>query len=169
MDLTGGARPSTAQRGERDCRPFHRNLAGQARTFGIPSVRPPGAEMITDFVPLFIMILLALGLALTLLKLQQWLGPYQPGKIKGSPYESGQDPVGSARERYSIKFYLVAMIFIVFDVELVFLYPWAVSFRTFLEAGGGAALASISVIGVFIAILAVGLLYDVKKGGLDWD
>ena len=61
------------------------------------------------------------------------------------------------------------MIFIVFDVELVFLYPWAVSFRTFLEAGGGAALASISVIGVFIAILAVGLLYDVKKGGLDWD
>ena len=114
-------------------------------------------------------ILLALGLAMSLLKIAEYFGPHQPNATKGSPYESGQDPVGSARDRYSVKFYLVAMIFIVFDVELVFLYPWAVSFRTFLEAGGGAALASISVIGVFIAVLAVGLLYDVKKGGLDWD
>ena len=125
--------------------------------------------MIAEFLPLFLMVLLALGLAMSLLKVAEYFGPHQPNATKGSPYESGQDPVGSARDRYSVKFYLVAMIFIVFDVELVFLYPWAVSFRTFLEAGGGAALASISVIGVFIAILAVGLLYDVKKGGLDWD
>ena len=125
--------------------------------------------MIAEFLPLFLMVLLALGLAMSLLKIAEYFGPHQPNATKGSPYESGQDPVGSARDRYSVKFSLVAMIFIVFDVELVFLYPWAVSFRTFLEAGGGAALASISVIGVFIAILAVGLLYDVKKGGLDWD
>ena len=125
--------------------------------------------MIAEFLPLFLMVLLALGLAMSLLKIAEYFGPHQPNATKGSPYESGQDPVGSARDRYSVKFYLVAMIFIVFDVELVFLYPWAVSFRTFLEAGGGAAFASISVIGVFIAILAVGLLYDVKKGGLDWD
>ena len=125
--------------------------------------------MITDFVPLFIMILLALGLALTLLKMGEWLGPYQPGRIKASPYESGMDPVGTARERYSVKFYLVAMIFIVFDVELVFLYPWAVSFGRFLAAGGGAALGSLVVVGVFMFILVVGLVYDIKKGGLDWD
>jgi len=125
--------------------------------------------MIVEFLPLFLMVLLALGLALSLLAIAKYAGPYQPSAIKESAYESGQDPVGTARDRYSVKFYLVAMIFIVFDVELVFLYPWAVSFRTFLAAGGGAALASVSVIGVFVLILVVGLLYDVKKGGLDWD
>ncbi len=125
--------------------------------------------MIVEFLPLFLMVLLALGLALSLLKIAEYWGPFQPNATKESPYESGQDPVGTARDRYSVKFYLVAMIFIVFDVELVFLYPWAVSFRAFLAAGGGAALASVSVIGVFVLILVVGLLYDVKKGGLDWD
>ncbi len=125
--------------------------------------------MIAEFLPLFLMILLALGLALTLLLVANKIGPSQPNAVKESPYESGQDPIGTARDRYSVKFYLVAMIFIVFDVELVFLYPWAVSFRTFLEAGGGAALASLSVIAVFIAVLVVGLIYDIKKGGLDWD
>ena len=125
--------------------------------------------MITEFVPLFIMILLALGLALTLLKLAEWLGPYRPGAVKASAYESGMDPVGSARERYSVKFYLVAMIFIVFDVELVFLYPWAVSFSEFLAAGPEAAFGALAVVGVFVFILVVGLIYDIKKGGLDWD
>ena len=125
--------------------------------------------MIAEFLPLFLMILLALGLALTLLLVANKIGPSQPNAVKESPYESGQDPIGTARDRYSIKFYLVAMIFIVFDVELMFLYPWAVSFRTFLEAGGGAALASLSVIAVFIGVLVVGLVYDIKKGGLDWD
>lgn len=125
--------------------------------------------MLVEFLPLFLMVVLALGLALTLLKVAEYFGPHQPNAVKESPYESGQDPVGSARDRYSVKFYLVAMIFIVFDVELVFLYPWAVSFRTFLEAGGGAALASLGFIGVFIFVLVVGLIYDVKKGGLDWD
>ncbi len=123
--------------------------------------------MLSEFVPLFVMVVLALGLALTLLKLSEWLGPRRPRQIKASPYESGMDPVGTARERYSVKFYLVAMIFIVFDVELVFMYPWAVSFKTFLASG--AALGSLAVIGVFLFILVVGLVYDLKKGGLEWD
>jgi NADH-quinone oxidoreductase subunit A len=123
--------------------------------------------MLSEFVPLFVMVALALGLALTLLKLSEWLGPSRPRAVKSSPYESGMDPVGNARERYSIKFYLVAMIFIVFDVELVFLYPWAVSFRTFLDAGAG--LGALAVVGVFVFILAVGLIYDLRKGGLEWD
>ena len=125
--------------------------------------------MITEFLPLFLMVLLALGLALSLLKIAEWLGPHQPGAVKGSPYESGMDPVGTARDRYSVKFYLVAMIFIVFDVELVFLYPWAVAYGTFLEAGGAAAFASLGIIGVFVFVLVVGLIYDLRKGGLDWD
>jgi len=77
------------------------------------------------------------------------------------------DPIGTARQRYSVKFYLVAMIFIVFDVEVVFLYPWAVSFREFLDAGVG--LGVLGVVTVFIIILAIGLIYDIKKGGLEFD
>jgi NADH-quinone oxidoreductase subunit A len=123
--------------------------------------------MLTDFVPLFVMVVLALGLALSLLKLAEWLGPHRPRAIKSSAYESGMDPVGTARDRYSVKFYLVAMIFIVFDVEIVFMYPWAVSFKTFLANGGG--LGSLAVMGLFIFILLVGLIYDIKKGGLEWE
>ena len=123
--------------------------------------------MFESFLPVFLMIVLALGLAMTLLKLAEWLGPRRPSEVKSSPYESGMDPVGTARDRYSVKFYLVAMIFIVFDVEIVFMYPWAASYQGFLDAGVG--LASLGVIGVFIFILVVGLIYDIKKGGLDWD
>ncbi|MDX1529883.1 MAG: NADH-quinone oxidoreductase subunit A [Rhodothermales bacterium] len=123
--------------------------------------------MLTEFVPIFVMILLALGLALSLFKLAEVLGPRRPRSVKASPYESGMDPVGTARERYSVKFYLVAMIFIVFDVEVVFMYPWAVSFGGFLDAGAG--LGAFLVAFVFIVILFVGLVYDIKKGGLEWD
>lgn len=123
--------------------------------------------MLVEFLPIFLMIVLALGLALTLLKAAEYLGPSRPRAIKSSPYESGMDPIGTARERYSVKFYLVAMIFIVFDVEVVFMYPWAVSFQTFIDAG--AAPGAFAVILVFILILVVGLIYDIKKGGLDWD
>ncbi len=123
--------------------------------------------MLVEFLPVFLMLVLALGLALTLLKAAEWLGPSRPRAVKSSPYESGMDPIGTARERYSVKFYLVAMIFIVFDVEVVFMYPWAVSFQTFLEAGAG--LGVFAVMLVFILILVVGLIYDIKKGGLEWD
>ena len=93
--------------------------------------------MLVEFAPIFLMILLALGLAFTLLKAAEHLGPIRKRAVKSSPYESGMDPVGTARERYSVKFYLIAMIFIVFDVEVVFMYPWAVSFQEFLDAGAG--------------------------------
>ena len=125
--------------------------------------------MLTDFIPLFIMMALALGLALTLLNLGKFLGPKRPNRIKTMAYESGMDPVGTARERYSVKFYIVAMIFIVFDVEVVFMYPWAVSFQEFLAASPGAALGVTVVIVFFVLILGIGLLYDIKKGGLEFD
>ncbi len=107
------------------------------------------------------------GLALTLLKAAEIFGPKRPNVTKRSAYESGMDPIGTARERYSIKFYLVAMIFIVFDVEVVFLYPWAVSFRDFIAAGE--AVGVLAVVFLFIIILGIGLLYDIKKGGLDFE
>ncbi len=123
--------------------------------------------MFGDFVPLFVMTGLALGLALTLLAAAAYVGPSRPSGTKTLPYESGMDPVGSAHERYSVKFYLVAMIFIVFDVEVVFMWPWAVSFRNFVESGAG--LGTIVVVTLFTVILLVGLLYDVKKGGLEFE
>ena len=123
--------------------------------------------MIHDFIPLLIMLLVAAGLSVTFLKLAEFLGPKRPSALKSSAYESGMDPIGTARDRYSVKFYLVAMIFIVFDVEVVFMYPWAVSFGDFIASGAGAG--SLLVITVFTVILLIGLLYDIKKGGLDWD
>ena len=120
-----------------------------------------------DFVPLLLMLVLATGLALTLLLAQRLLGPFRPNRIKQSAYESGMDPIGTARQRFSVKFYLVAMIFIVFDVEVVFLYPWAVSYREFLDAGIGFGV--LGVVTVFVTILAIGLVYDIKKGGLEFE
>jgi len=123
--------------------------------------------MFSDFFPLFVSMVLAGALAWTFTRFAAILGPKRPNIIKQRPYESGMDPIGTARARYSVKFYLVAMIFIVFDVEVVFLYPWAVSFRDFLDAGAGPGV--LGVVTLFVIILAIGLLYDIKKGGLEFD
>ena len=123
--------------------------------------------MLSDFIPLMITLVIGGGIALTLLKAAELLGPRRPNTIKQKAYESGMDPIGTARDRYSVKFYLVAMIFIVFDVEVVFLYPWAASFHEFLDAGVGGPLMGIVIL--FVIILAIGLLYDIKKGGLEFD
>ncbi|MEO1022311.1 MAG: NADH-quinone oxidoreductase subunit A [Bacteroidota bacterium] len=118
--------------------------------------------MLDNYLPILILAGVAISLASLLMVLSRVLGPYRPNKHKLRPYESGMDPVGEARERYSISFYLVAMEFIVFDLEVVFIYPWAVRY---LELGLGTFIAMM----FFIVILFVGLLYTLKKGTLDWD
>lgn len=118
--------------------------------------------MLHNYLPIIILAAVAFILALLLMTLSRVLGPFRPNKNKLSPYESGMDPVGEADERYSISFYLVAMAFIVFDLEVVFLYPWTV---TYLDAGVGTLVSMI----VFILELFVGLVYLIKKGTLDWD
>ena len=123
--------------------------------------------MLSDFIPFFIQLGIAIGLSFTLLKASELIGPKRANVIKQGTYESGMDPIGSAHQRYSVKFYLVGMIFIIFDVEIVFLYPWAVSFREFIEAGVGPGV--LAVIFLFVIILAIGLVYDIKKGGLEFD
>ncbi|PWB77202.1 MAG: NADH-quinone oxidoreductase subunit A [Candidatus Methylomirabilota bacterium] len=117
--------------------------------------------MLLSYLPIFILILVAVGFALATLFLSHVLGPRRPTRAKLAPYECGIDPVGSARERFSVKFYLVAMLFIIFDIEIVFLYPWAV------------ILSSLKLFGLiemvlFLGILLIGLLYVWKKGGLEW-
>lgn len=118
--------------------------------------------MIELYYPIFVLLGVAIFLAFAFMILSRFLGPYRPNKVKLTPYESGMDPVGNAKDRYSIAFYLVAMEFIVFDLEVVFLYPWAVRF---MDHGTGTFVAMV----VFIVILFIGLVYTLKKGTLDWD
>lgn len=118
--------------------------------------------MLNNYLPILITAGVAIVLAILLMTLSRILGPYRPNKNKLNPYESGMDPVGEADERYSISFYLVAMEFIVFDIEVVFIYPWAVRY---LELGAGTLVAMI----FFITVLFIGLLYTIKKETVDWD
>jgi len=90
------------------------------------------------------------------------LGPHNPNPIKGEAFECGNPPSGSAWGRFSVRFYLIALLFLIFDVEIVFLYPWAVELRRLGSLGLVEAL-------VFIAILAVGFIYAWQRGALDWD
>lgn len=117
--------------------------------------------MLENYIPILILGSIAIVLAILLMNLSRLLGPFRPNTTKLDPYESGMDPVGEARERYSISFYLVAMEFIVFDLEVVFIYPWAVRY---LDLGLDAFIAMV----VFITVLFAGLLYTIKKGTLDW-
>lgn len=118
--------------------------------------------MLRDYLPILILLLLAAGFAAANILLSLFLGPRRPNPEKLSPYECGIVPVGTARQRFSVHFYLVAMLFIVFDMEIVFLYPWAVAFKQL----GTFGLASM---GTFLLILLVGYFYAWKKGGLEWD
>ena len=118
--------------------------------------------MLDNYIPIAIMMLLAVAFGIFLTNVNRWIGPKQPSDEKLSTYESGMEPIKTARERFSIKFYLVAMLFIIFDIEIVFMYPWAVQFRELGMFGFVEML-------VFIAILLVGYLYILKKGALRWD
>lgn len=118
--------------------------------------------MLENYFPILIVAVVAVIIAAAFLLLSKLLGPFRPNTHKLNPYESGMDPVGEAKDRYSISFYLVAMEFIVFDLEVVFIYPWAVRY---LDLGFGTFLAMM----VFIVILFIGLFYTLKKGTLDWD
>ena len=114
------------------------------------------------YFPIGVVLLVAVGQAFLLLTLANTLGPRRPSLVKSAPFECGSEPVGSARERFGVKFYVVALLFIVFDIEAIFLYPWAVLF-TELGWAGYVEMA------LFIFTLVVGLAYVWKKGVLDWN
>lgn len=118
--------------------------------------------MIEQYTAIGIMMIVAVLFGLLLVNINRLIGPKNPNDEKLSTYESGMEPVKSARERFSVKFYLVAMLFIVFDIEIVFMYPWAVKFK---ELG----LFGFVEMMVFIVILLVGFLYIWRKGALKWD
>lgn len=108
-----------------------------------------------------VMVVLGAGFALTSIALSRVLGPHKPTPQKMAPYECGMPPVGDARERQSVKFYLVAMIFLLFDIEVAFLYPWAMALRDLGWPG-------LMQVVLFMLLLLAGYVYVWRKGVLDW-
>ncbi len=125
-----------------------------------------------DYVPIGIMFLVAAGFGVSQLLVTQLIGPRKRTATKLMPYECGKDPVGGARDRFSIKFYTVAVIFLLFDIEVLFIIPFAVAFKSLMgeEKISGIAFGTIAFIEimVFIATLVIGYIYVWKKGTFDW-
>jgi len=113
------------------------------------------------YIPILVHLVAVMALAAVILGLSWWVGVRRPSREKLEPYECGIEPVGDARGSFSISFYLVGMIFILFEVEAVFLYPWAVVFKS-LKWSGFVEMT------LYIAILLAGYIYLWKKGALDW-
>lgn len=125
-----------------------------------------------DYAPIGIMFLVAMGFAVSQIFVTQLIGPRKRTATKLMPYECGKDPIGGARDRFSIKFYSVAVIFLLFDIEVLFMVPFAVAFKSLiaeqkLTGIPFGAIALIEIL-VFIATLIVGLIYVWKKGVFDW-
>lgn len=118
--------------------------------------------MATDYLPLIIMIVVGFITAIAFMYLSEWLGARRETEEKQTTYESGMLPRGTARDRFSVKFYMVAVSFIIFDIEVVFMYPWAVQF-------GALGITAFWAMLVFIVILFAGYYYELKKGGFQWN
>ena len=120
------------------------------------------SQLLDNYLPILIFLAVAGGFGLLLLVLGWVLGPRRPDSEKVSPYECGFEAFEDSRTKFDVRYYLVAILFIIFDLEIAFLFPWAVS----LDAIGGFGLLSM---GVFLAVLVVGFIYEWKKGALEWD
>ena len=123
---------------------------------------------LTDYLPVLLMFVVAAGFAVVNVFISQYIGQRKSTRTKMMPYECGKDPVGTARERFSVKFYLIAMIFILFDIEVVFLIPWAVVFKTLASPTYGLRVLVYVEMMLFVVLLLVGYVYILKKGAFDW-
>jgi NADH-quinone oxidoreductase subunit A len=120
--------------------------------------------MPSDYLPILIFMIVAVALSAIAVLVPAIFGPKRPNQAKSAPYESGKMPIGPARRRFPIQYYLYAVLFILFDIEVVFLYPWATVFRDLSPKWLGLLEAA-----VFVLILVLGLVYVWKKGGLEWE
>ncbi len=128
----------------------------------MPSCWFENNTMLTNYIPILILLLISTALALIVIAMSFLMGPRRPSGRKASPYESGMMPIGQAMRRFPAKFYLIAVLFILFDIEVIFLYPWAIVFRK-LKVFGLIEMA------IFIIILLVGYVYVWKRGALEWE
>lgn len=133
--------------------------------------------MTSDYLPAALALLAGVGFALALTAAAKYLGPSRPSKAKDYPYECGSEVIGSPRARFEVKFYQVAIVFLVFDIETAFLYPWAIRYRDLSCAGpleAGVCTAGVSFFGlgeilVFMGILVVALAYVWRKRAVGWE
>ena len=120
-----------------------------------------------EYLPIFLQVIVAIGFAASALIFSVLMGKSaKSNKAKDSAYECGMPAIGEAQPRFSVKFYLVAMLFILFDIEIVFMYPWAVVYREFLAEHGRTIFWSML---CFVSVLTVGYVYAIKKGALEWN
>lgn len=122
--------------------------------------------MIETYIPILIVLAIGVVFAFATVMSSVIFGPQRPNAEKNSTYESGMKPVGTTQERISLKYYLVAMMFIIFDLEVIFIYPWAVQFKRLFSEFGISVFYSML---VFLIVLELGYLYVYKKGGFKWD
>lgn len=115
-----------------------------------------------QYFPIVVMALVALGFVLTTMVASHWMGPKRHSKVKEEAFECGIESVGNARSPISIKYFLVAILFVLFDVEVIFMYPWAVNFR---ELGVFGLIEMFT----FMGLMVVGLVYVIKRGALKWE
>lgn len=118
--------------------------------------------MLQDYLPILVLLVVSTGLAFLIIGIAHLFGPNKPTARKLEPYESGMRPIGAAMRRMPVRFYLIAVLFILFDIEVIFFLPWAVSFRSL------GAFAFYEML-VFIGILLVGYIWVWKKGALEWE
>ena len=118
--------------------------------------------MLAEYLPILIFLAVAGGLGVVLMTLGFLFGPRRPDPAKLSPYECGFEAFEDSRMKFDVRYYLVAILFIVFDLEIAFLFPWAVALDTIGAIG-------LFAMGIFLAILVVGFVYEWKKGALEWD
>ena len=117
--------------------------------------------MVSNYWPIAVFFVIVIGFALTSLALSRFLAPSRPNPIKAETYESGVEPIGEAQQRFDIRYYTIAMLFVLFDIEAVFLYPWAVVYDRI-------GLYGFVEMVLFIALLLVAYVYAWRKGALDW-
>ena len=122
----------------------------------------PGTLLPLNYWPVIIYLVVAIAFGVVTISVGYLFRPSKPDPSKLSPYECGCPPVGDAREKFSVRFYIIAMLFVLFDLEAVFMYPWAISFDRL-------GIVGIVEMVLFILILLVGYLYAWKKGALEWD
>ena len=121
--------------------------------------------MLENYLPIVVVFVLVSGFVFVSLIMTHLIGPRVYNPVKMMPYESGVDQVGETRIRFSIRFFLIALLFIIFDVEIIFLYPWAIIFNDFLSFGPFIFIEMV----VFLGILAFGFIYAWRNGVLDWE
>jgi NADH-quinone oxidoreductase subunit A len=126
---------------------------------------PQDKPIYENYIPLLALMIVATLVPLAILVITHVLGPNKPSERKLSVYESGMPPVGDAHPKFSVKFYIIGMLFILFDIEVVFMYPWAVIYKQWISTSAFILIEGL----VFVGILLIGYIYAWKKGALEWE